>query len=110
MTLLPPLPPPLPITGVTESIRGRRWADVADKVEAEEAALAEVEAHLTPPGRVILADFVAAAKPVRHRRKGHKGGRSSTSPATVSAPARARSPGSSGRCSKEVCRTTTSFP
>jgi hypothetical protein len=47
---------------VTESIRGRLWADVADKVDAEEAALVELAAHCSPPGVATFGDFLASTR------------------------------------------------
>jgi hypothetical protein len=74
--------------GDGDSIRGRRWADVADEVDAEMAALAAMEAMCSPPARPTLADFVAVARRASRPRNGGGGGRGSASPAGRSLPSR----------------------
>nr|XP_051221761.1 uncharacterized protein LOC127340016 [Lolium perenne] len=51
-----------------ESIRGRRWADVADEVDAEEAARAELVARCSPPGTATLGDYLVYARRGHPRR------------------------------------------
>jgi hypothetical protein len=48
-----------------ESICGRRWVDVTDEVEAEEARCVEFAARCSPPG---LRDFLATTRHVRQLR------------------------------------------
>jgi hypothetical protein len=69
----PPVSPQ--VVGDSGSLRGRRWADVADEVDAEEAALAELAARCSPPSKPSLTDFVAVAHRDLHQRgRGSRGG------------------------------------
>jgi hypothetical protein len=78
--------------GDGESIRGRRWADVADEVDEEMAALVALEAMCSPPSRPTLADFVAVARRASQPQNGGRGGRGSASPACRSTPSRRLEP------------------
>jgi hypothetical protein len=80
------------VVGVEDCIRGRRWADVADEVDEEMAALAALEAMCSPSSRPTLADFVAVARRATRPRIGGRGGRGSASPAGRSSPSRSLPP------------------
>jgi hypothetical protein len=93
----PPVPPQ--VVGDSGSLRGRRWADVADEVDAEEAALAELAARCSPPSKPSLADFVAVARrDLRQRGRGSRGG-ALKSPVRASASPPVRGGMPSGWCS-----------
>ncbi|KAM0867146.1 hypothetical protein ACQ4PT_042150 [Festuca glaucescens] len=51
-----------------ECIRGRRWADVAEEADAEEAAREDAVARCSPPRVATLGDYLAVAHRGRPRR------------------------------------------
>jgi hypothetical protein len=67
------------------SIRGWRWANVADEVDAEEAALAELAAWRSPPAKPSYAEFVAVARHARRQRGKARCGGAGQSPSRSSA-------------------------
>jgi hypothetical protein len=96
----PPVSPQ--VVGDSGSLCGRRWADVADKVDAEEAALAELVTRCSPPSKPSLADFVMVARrDLRQRGRGSRGGvLRSPVRASASPPVRGGTP--SGWCSPRL--------
>jgi hypothetical protein len=92
----PPVSPQ--VVGDSGSIRGRRWADVADEVDTEEAALAELAAWCSPPVKPSLAEFVAVARHVRRQRGKECCGGAGRSPSRSSASSPLRGVSSPGGC------------
>jgi hypothetical protein len=97
----PPVSPQ--VVGDSGSLRGRCWADVADEVDAEEAALAELAARCSPPSKPSLADFIAVVRrDLRQRGRGRCGG-AVRSPVRASASPLVRgSKSASGWCGPRV--------
>jgi hypothetical protein len=92
----PPVSPQ--VVGDSGSIRGRRWPDVADEVDAEEAALAELAAWCPPPVKPSLAEFVAVARRARCPRGKVSCGGAGRSPSRSSASPPLRAVSSPGGC------------